>query len=70
LLHSWLVRTGIKAGMLGLPSREQFIASIGETEDTAKGHGEEFIQAADTLCFAIERLYVGVDMPASDFKMF
>jgi len=70
LLHSWIVRTGIKAGMLGLPSREQFIASIGETEDSAKGQGEEFIQAADTLCFAIERLYVGVDMPASDFKMF
>lgn len=31
LLHSWLVRTGIKAGMLGLPTREHFLQSIGET---------------------------------------
>lgn len=30
LLHAWVVRTGIKAGMLGLPSREHFLTSIGE----------------------------------------
>lgn len=30
-LHAWVVRTGIKAGMLGLPSREAFFKSIGET---------------------------------------
>lgn len=69
LLHAWLVRTGIKAGMIGLPSREHFLQSIGETEDTAKEHGEGFIEAADTLCMAISSLYVDVKMPVSDFKI-
>ncbi len=69
LLHAWLVRTGIKAGMIGLPSREHFLQSIGETEDTAKEHGEGFIEAADTLCMAISSLYAGVKMPVSDFKI-
>ena len=31
LLHAWVVRTGIKAGMMALPTREHFLASIGET---------------------------------------
>ena len=55
--------------MLGLPSREHFLKSIGETEESAKEHGEGFITAADTLCLAIERLYVGIQMPVSDFKL-
>lgn len=31
LIHTWVVRAGIKTGMLGLPTREQFFKSIGET---------------------------------------
>lgn len=69
LLHAWVVRTGIKAGMLGLPSREHFLKSIGETEESAKVHGEGFIEAADNIVEAIERLYTGVEMPKSDFTM-
>jgi hypothetical protein len=30
-IHAWVVRTGIKTGMLALPTREHFFASIGET---------------------------------------
>lgn len=68
-LHAWVVRTGIKAGMIGLPSRETFFKSIGETEESAKKHGEGFIEAADAIVKAIEALYVGVDMPKSDFSV-
>ena len=69
LLHAWVVRTGIKAGMLGLPTREHFFKSIGETEESAKKHGDGFIEAADRIVEAIETLYTGVQMPKSDFTM-
>ena len=69
LLHAWVVRTGIKAGMLGLPSRDHFLKSIGETEESAKIHGDGFIEAADAIVASIEQLYVGVEMPKSDFTM-
>lgn len=35
LIHAWVVRTGIKAGMMALPSREHFFTSIGETGESA-----------------------------------
>ncbi len=30
-IHAWVVRAGIKTGMMALPSRDHFLASIGET---------------------------------------
>lgn len=30
-IHAWVVRAGIKTGMMALPSRDTFLASIGET---------------------------------------
>jgi len=69
MLHTWVVRTGIKAGMLGLPSREHFLKSIGETEESAIEHAEGFTAAADALVSAIENLYQGVEMPKSDFTV-
>ena len=30
-IHAWVVRAGIKTGMMALPTREHFLASIGET---------------------------------------
>lgn len=30
-IHAWVVRAGIKTGMMALPTREAFLASIGET---------------------------------------
>lgn len=68
-LHNWVVRTGIKTGMLGLPSREHFLSSIGETEESARGHAEAFVAAADKLVAEIEKLFVGIDMPRSDFTV-
>lgn len=33
LIHTWVVRAGIKTGMLGLPSTDSFLQSIGETRE-------------------------------------
>ena len=68
-LHNWVVRTGIKAGMIGLPSREHFLESIGETEESAREHGQAFVVAAEKLLGHINSLYDGVTMPRSDFTM-
>jgi hypothetical protein len=68
-LHSWVVRTGVKTGMLGLPSREHFFQSIGETDASAAEHARGFTVAADALVAAIEKLYKGVEMPRSDFTV-
>lgn len=68
-IHAWVVRTGIKTGMMALPSREQFLASIGETEESARSHADGFVTAARRLVGTVEALYAGVDMPRSDFSM-
>lgn len=68
-LHSWVVRTGIKAGTLGLPSRDAFFQSIGETPESAREHANGFTIAADAIVAAVERLYDGVEMPQSDFSV-
>lgn len=69
LMHTWVVRAGIKTGMLGLPSREAFFTSIGETDETARVHADGFTAAADAIVAAVEKLYAGVDMPKSDFTV-
>ena len=69
LLHTWVVRAGIKTGMLGLPTRESFFASIGETDETARTHADGFTAAADAIVAAVEKLYEGVEMPRSDFNV-
>lgn len=68
-IHAWVVRAGIKTGMMALPTREQFLASIGETEESAMQHYEGFVSAAHALVAMIEKLYAGVEMPRSDFSV-
>lgn len=68
-IHAWVVRAGIKTGMMALPTREHFLASIGETEDSARHHAEGFVVAAHKLVGMIEKLYDGVEMPRSDFSV-
>jgi hypothetical protein len=63
------VRAGIKAGMLALPSREHFLAAIGETDASARANGEAFVAAADAVSASVSRLYAGVDVPKSDFTV-
>ncbi|KAL4433930.1 hypothetical protein ABPG75_000371 [Micractinium tetrahymenae] len=68
-IHAWVVRAGIKTGMMALPTREHFLASIGETEESARQHAEGFVDAAHKLVGLVEKLYEGVEMPRSDFSM-
>ncbi|KAL4855989.1 Importin beta-like SAD2 [Chlorella vulgaris] len=63
-IHAWVVRAGIKTGMMALPTRECFLTSIGETEESALHHAEGFVVAAHKLVGMIEKLYVGVEMPS------
>lgn len=66
-MHTWVVRTGIKAGMIALPTREDFLESIGETEESARTHVEPFVRATDAVVTSIAKLYEDVEMPRSDF---
>lgn len=68
-LHSWVVRTGIKTGMLGLPSRDAFFTSIGETDASAEEHARGFTEAADAIVSSVMKLYDGVTIPKSDFSV-
>ncbi|KDD75016.1 hypothetical protein H632_c923p1 [Helicosporidium sp. ATCC 50920] len=68
-IHTWVVRAGIKAGMIALPTRENFLKSLGETEETARQHAHSFVDAARLVVAHIEELYDGVAMPRSDFSI-
>lgn len=63
--HTFVVRAGVKAGMLALPSRESFLRSIGETEESARRNAEAFCKLAEQVIQQIGRLYDG-KMPQSD----
>lgn len=68
-IHAWVVRAGIKAGMMALPTREHFLASIGETEVSSRQHAVGFVVAAHQMVAHIEKLYEGVEIPRSDFSI-
>lgn len=64
-IHVWVVRTGIKAGMLGLPTRDHFFTSLGETDVSARAHSDGFHEAVEKLVESVSSLYEGVDIPRS-----
>jgi hypothetical protein len=51
--------------MLALPSRESFLKSIGETEESAKANAAAFCRLAEQVIAQIGKLYDG-KMPQSD----
>lgn len=64
-IHPYSVRTAVWAGMYMLPTRQTFLASIGETEQSAKAPAEEFSKGAEDLEKVVLGLY-DAEMPASD----
>jgi len=64
---SWIVSSSAvsSALCLCLPLCEHGFSA----EESARHHGEGFIEAADAIVDAIDGLYVGVEMPKSDFSM-
>lgn len=67
-IHTMIVRTAIRAGLWALPSRDAFISSIGETEETAKPHATVFIENSRQIAKNIAAFYQET-MPASTFSM-
>lgn len=59
----------MRAGMLTLPSKEHFMASIGETEQSAALRAREVVAACQEVHSNVVRLFDGIDMPASNVWM-
>jgi hypothetical protein len=55
--------------MLALPSRETFMALIGETEDSAARHAQEVVAACESVHACVMALFEGIDMPGSSMWM-
>ncbi|KAF6264559.1 hypothetical protein COO60DRAFT_1698177 [Scenedesmus sp. NREL 46B-D3] len=55
----------VRAGMLTLPSKEHFIASIGESEETAAERARDVVAACEEVHSSVSRLFDGIAMPAS-----
>lgn len=64
--HSAIVRGVVRAGLLTLPSREHFLAAIGETEESAQPRCEEVAASCSEVISVVSRLLVDIDFPASD----
>lgn len=67
-IHTFVVKTAIRTGMMTLPSRQSFLEHLGETEESAKEVAVQIIEHAAAVIAALERLFDGVEMPASNFK--
>ncbi|EFJ48912.1 hypothetical protein VOLCADRAFT_90666 [Volvox carteri f. nagariensis] len=67
-IHTYMVRTAVWAGLVTMPTRETFMRSIGETEESARAHVPEVITTAADVVTRLEVLYGtgGIKMPASD----
>lgn len=65
-IHTMIVRGVVRAGMLTLPSREHFMVSIGETEETALPRAQEVIAACINVHRSVMQLFDDIDMPASN----
>ncbi|KAK4753522.1 hypothetical protein SAY87_001626 [Trapa incisa] len=56
--HTWAVRTAVYAGMYTLPSRDQLLLKLGETDQTAGKKMERYINAAAPVIGYIDSLYL------------
>lgn len=65
-IHNFFVRAAVKTSMYTLPTREGFLSSIGETEESAKIHSAKFIPASTQVIRKAEALFGGTSMPKSD----
>ncbi|GIL77036.1 hypothetical protein Vretimale_3239 [Volvox reticuliferus] len=66
-IHTYMVRTAVWAGLVTMPSRETFMRSIGETEESARAHVPEVITTSGQVIARLEALYgTAIKMPTSD----
>lgn len=67
-IHTFVVRTAVYAGMYTLPSRANFLASIGESDvgPHSKVNAQAFVSVAEKVTRRITSLYGNSKMPRSD----
>ncbi|OMP11568.1 hypothetical protein CCACVL1_00439 [Corchorus capsularis] len=56
--HTWTVRTAVSAGMYTLPTREQLLLKLNETENSAEKKMRMYIKASRPVIDYIDKLYV------------
>ncbi|KAJ4710534.1 Accelerated cell death 11 [Melia azedarach] len=56
--HSWTVRTAVSAGMYTLPSRDQLLLKLNETDQTAEKKMKRYITASVPVIEYIDKLYI------------
>eukprot|EP00897_Mesotaenium_endlicherianum_P002793 jgi/Mesen1/2541/ME000161S01599 len=55
--HSWTIRKVVSAGMLVLPSKQQFMKKLNEHENSWRQPAEEYVNAARPVIGYIENLF-------------
>ncbi|CAI0552414.1 unnamed protein product [Linum tenue] len=55
--HTWAIRTAVYAGMYTLPTREQLLVRLEESEQSAEKKMKRYIQASLPVIQYIDRLY-------------
>ncbi|XP_076908114.1 ACD11 homolog protein-like [Bidens hawaiensis] len=56
--HTWAVRTAASAGMCTLPSREQLLVNLNETDKSADKEMRKYIKASIDVIKLIDNLYI------------
>ncbi|QCE08632.1 ACD11 homolog protein [Vigna unguiculata] len=56
--HTWAVRTAVYAGMYTLPTREQLLMKLNETEQSAEKKMKRYIAASHPIIEYIDSLYL------------
>ncbi|XP_057543172.1 ACD11 homolog protein [Amaranthus tricolor] len=56
--HSWAVRAAATAGMYALPSRDQLLSSLNETDESAEYRMKRYMKAAIPVIQYIDKLYI------------
>ncbi|KAK1416151.1 hypothetical protein QVD17_31939 [Tagetes erecta] len=55
--HTWAVRTAVSAGMCALPTRDQLLLSLNETDESAEIEMRRYIKASLPVIKYIDNLY-------------
>ncbi|KAI3731616.1 hypothetical protein L1987_62805 [Smallanthus sonchifolius] len=56
--HTWAVRTAVSAGMCTLPTRDQLLLNLNETDKSADKEMRRYIKASSDVIKIIDNLYI------------
>lgn len=56
--HTWAVRTAVYAGMYALPTRDQLLLKLNETENSAQKEMTRYINASLPVIEYVDKLYI------------